>query len=393
MIGVRFKILLAGSLRVMAAMPVRSALTIAAVAVATAALVGLMAVGEGTRRVEAQRVASLGHDLLFVTPIAGTLRVEDAEALLDDARAPDIGLVAPEIVLSGHAAAQDFEVEVTIIGTTPEYFVQRDLRLRTGRYLHELDVLGASAVGVIGESARELSLRTVARRGVPAVLNRRPLTVVGFLERQAGGANAALDRSAIVPLTTAQLRFAAPGAGLTRITAQIVPGGSLEAAKEQALEVLEHRHGRRDFAVVTQDELRTELRSATYVPRNWLLALSGATIGLAAIAVANLAFSWASDRRLELDVRRAVGARRRDIVRQLVGEAVVLAFVGGVLGTALGLGGTALFDRLTVAEVTFSTPVRFYVVPMAAAVAVGIGIIGALYPAYRASRTMPIGAV
>ena len=393
MISVRFKILLAGALRVMAAMPVRSALTIAAVAVAIAALVGLMAVGEGTRRVEAQRVASLGHDLLFVAPIAGTLSVEDAEALLDDARAPDIGLVAPEIVLRGHAAAQDFEVEVTIIGTTPEYFVQRDLRLRTGRYLNELDVLGASAVGVIGERARELSLRTVARRGVPAVLNRRPLTVVGFLERQAGGANAALDRSVIVPLTTVQLRFAAPGAGLTRITAQIVPGGSLEAAKEQALEVLEYRHGHRDFTVVTQDELRTELRSATYVPRNWLLALSGVAIGLAAIAMANLTFSWASERRLELDVRRAVGARRRDIVRQLVGEAAVLAFVGGVLGTALGLGGTALFDRLTVAEVTFSTPVRFYVVPMAAAVAVGIGIMGALYPAYRASRTMPISAV
>ena len=401
---VRFRILLAGTVIAAWRYPVRSALTLIAVMLGVAFTVGFMAVSEGSRQQLHRQVDTLGTDVIIVSPDPGAvLTIEDAGALVDAELAPDVALVAPEAAIQAISAVEDNEAAVTVLGTTPEYATIRGLVMDKGRFLNPRDVAVRAPVAVLGHSAADLIIPLATRVGQVVRLNGRPFDSVGFLEPTALTANSALERTIIVPITVVQFRFAGqfrlaggPARGmampLRAINIQARPG-RVDEAVEQVGEILKRRHGRVDFGIVTQGSLAAEFRDVADVYRLLLGTMAAVSLLAAAIGVTNLMLSFVGDRRLEIGVRMAVGARRRDVLRQFLGEAVVLSVAGGILGVALGWPVTGLFDELTVADQTFRPITRGYAAFVAIGVAAGVGLVGGLYPAYRAARVDPVEAL
>ena len=395
---VRFRILLAGTIIAAWHYPVRTAITLIAIMLGVASLVGFMAVSEGSAQQLHRQVDTLGTDVIIVSPDPGAvLTIEDADALVDRELAPDVALVAPEAAIQAMSAFEGKEMEVTVLGTTPEYATIRDLVMDKGRFLNPRDVAASAPVAVLGYSAADAIIPLATREGQVVRLNGRPFGAVGFLESTARTANSALELTIIVPITVVQFRLAqGPVRGLTMplraISIQAAPG-RVDDAVEQVGQILKRRHGRVDFTIVTQGSLAAEFRDVADVYRLLLGALAGISLLAAAIGLANVMLSSVAERRVEIGVRLAVGARSRDVMRRFLGEAVVLSVVGGILGVALGWQIAGSFGALTVADQTFSPVTRGYAAPLAIAAAVGVGLVGGLYPAYRAARVDPMEAL
>ena len=384
----RFKALLGAAARGALASPLRSLLVALAMAAGTAALVGLLAVDEGARQQQTRRIDSLGANLLIVRPAAGAaLTIEDAHALTDAARLPAVRLVAPELALPGEMAFEGLTANVTVLGTTPEYFAMRGLALRAGRFITEQDQARAAHVAVVGERVRDLLFPNVSRSARPAALNGRPMSVVGYLERTAGTANAPLDQTAIVPLDALRLKLAAVrGLSLTAISVQAADAASLEDAAAQIAETLERRVGAGAFTVTSQADMRAAFRDAADDYRALLGALAGVGLGLAALVVFGATAAAAAERRVELAVRVAAGAREGDVARLLAAEAALAAALGGALGAIAGAYGASMLGDIGAAEQSFPLIVRGYAPWAAAMAALAVGAAAALYPAWRASR-------
>ena len=396
---VRFRVLLAAAASGVLASPLRSMLAALAMAAGTAALIGLLAVDEGSRQQQERQVDSLGANLIIVRPTArGELTVEDAHALTDAARLPAVRLVAPELTMPGEMAFDALTANVTVLGTTPEYFAMRGLSLRVGRFITEQDQARAASVAVVGEGVRDLLFPNVTRSPRPAVLNGRPVSIVAYLEQTARTANASLDRTVIVPLDALRLKLAgtsgaAQGLPLTAIGVQAVDAASLDDAAAQVAETLERRIGRGRFTVTSQADMRAAFRGAADDYRTLLGTLAGVGLSLAAIVIFGVTAASSSARRVELAVRRAAGAQAGDVARLLVAEAALLAAAGGALGAGVGVYVVGLFPRLAVAEQSFPLILRGYTPLAAIAAAVAVGAAAALYPAWRASRLDPLAVL
>ena len=388
----RLKSLLGAAALGALASPLRSLLAALAMAAGTAALVGLLAVDEGARQQQARRIDSLGDNLLIVRPAAGAaLSIEDAHALTDAARLPAVRLVAPELALPGEMAFEGLTANVTVLGTTPEYFAMRGLALRAGRFITEQDQARAAHVAVVGERVRDLLFPNVSRSARPAALNGRPMSVVGYLERTVGTANAPLDRTVLVPLDALRLKLAGASAAarrmpLTAISVQAADAASLEDAAAQIAETLERRVGAGAFSVTSQADMRAAFRDAADDYRALLGALAGVGLALAAVVLFGATAASAAERRVELAVRVAAGAREGDVARLLAAEAALLATLGGTLGAIVGAYAASALGSVGAAEQSFPLIVRGYAPWAAAMAALAVGAAAALYPAWRASR-------
>ncbi len=392
----RFKTLLSAAASGALASPLRSLLAALSMAAGTAALIGLLAVDEGSRTQQAHQIDSLGENLIIVTPAAGgELTIEDAHALTDAARLPAVRLVAPELTLPGEMAFEGLTANVTVLGTTPEHFAMRGLALRVGRFISEHDQARAAPVAVVGEGVRDLLFPNVSRSPRTAALNGRPVSVVGYLEQTAGTANAALDRTVIVPLDALRLHLTggARSLPLTAIGVQAMDAASLDDASAQVAETLEARLGAGRFSVTSQADMRADFRGAADDYRTLFGALAGVGLGLAAAVVFSATSASASARRVELAVRRAAGAQEGDVARLLVAEAALLAAAGGALGAGVGMYAAGALAHLGVEEDAFPLIVRGYAPLAALAAAVAVGAAAALYPAWRASRLDPLAAL
>jgi len=393
MIWVRFRTLVTGVLIVGWRTRVRSALTLLALAVGAASVVGFLAVDEGTKAELHRRVDTLGTDLIVVRPAAGAvLTIEDAGALLDQEAGPDIALVAPEVVVRRTIAFDDFAADVLVLGTTPEYLAMRDLEMAGGRFLVDRDVLATAPVAVLGPGAINQIFPRALQRNQSFLLDRRTFAAVGRLKSPLGTANAEIENAAIVPITTVLFRLAdepARGLGfpLRAISIQATAADTVDEAVEQIASILERRRGRADFVIETQEDLAAQFRDVGDVFRALFGALAIASLVAAGVGVTNVMLASLAERRVEVGVRKAVGARGLDIARQFVGEAVVLAVLGGALGAGVGWWTAGELDRFTVADQSFAIIVRGYV-PLAAIGATAIvGLLFGAYPAYRAART------
>ncbi len=390
---VRFRILVTGALIAGWRTPVRSVLTLLALAAGAASVVGFLAVEEGTRAELRRRVDTLGTDLIVVRPDDGAvLTIEDAAALLDREVAPDVALVAPEAVVRRTIALDEFDAEVLVLGTTPEYLTMRDLEVRSGRFLVDRDVSTTAPVAVLGRGAVDLIFERALRRNQPFLLDHRPFASVGRLASTLGTPNAELENVAIVPITTVLFRLASgPALGLDfplrAISIQATAADTVDEAVEQITDILERRRGRLDFFIETQESLAAEFRDVGDVFRALFGALAIASLLAAGVGVTNVMLASLAERRVEVGVRRAVGARSRDVARQFLGEALVLAVLGGAIGAGVGWWMGGVFDRFTVADQSFATIVRGYVPLAAIGAAAAVGLLFGAYPAYRAART------
>ena len=392
----------------------RAGLTLLGVVIGIAAVITLMAIGRGVQATITQRIESLGTNLLFVRPgeisqrgvsggqgSAATLTMEDAAALTDPLFAPSVSAVAPELSTTGQVVAGRSNTSTRIYGVTPEYFTVRNFELSSGNFISGGHVRNGSQVAVLGSEVAETLFGLRDPVGQHVRINGRQFDVIGVLESKGGSGWFSLDDQVLVPITTAYHRLASQrtaqgGISVQTINVQVRDVEDMDPAIQEVAMVLRLRHritGDDDFVITSQQETIEALEETTGTFVVFLAAIASISLLVGGIGIMNIMLVSVTERTREIGIRKAMGARYRDIMLQFISEATLLSLGGGATGVLLGLllswllNGRSLLGQPT--QTSFSTETAL----MAMLVSAGIGLFFGIYPAMRAARLHPIEAL
>ena len=392
----------------------RSVLTLLGMVIGVGAVISVMSIGRGSSAAITEQIESIGSNLIFVRAAASfqggvrgaqgsaaTLTLDDAQALADSTLTPDVLAVAPEISTFSQARAGRENVNTRIIGVTPEYEQVRNFQVAEGRFITTQDVAARRLVAVVGSSVSETLFGGLSPVGKTVTINQRPFRIVGLLEEMGGTGLAIQDDVIVAPITTVQARLVRQrtAAGRDRvqtITVQVTDNDRLEQAKFQVSEVLRERHqiiDQDDFTLTSQEDIIQARTDVNNVLTIFLGSIAAISLLVGGIGIMNIMLVSVTERTHEIGIRKAVGAKRRDILYQFLAEATLLSFGGGAIGVAGGWGVSRLLERLTISGQQVETLVQADIAFLALGVSVAIGLFFGIYPAIRAARLDPIEAL
>jgi putative ABC transport system permease protein len=373
----------------------RAALTMLGVIIGVASVVALVGVGQGTTSNITNRLSSLGTNLLTISPTgggasSGTLTLGDADAI---AELSTVAGVAPEASTSQLVAAGDKTSTTTIIGTTQAYPTVRAYDLWQGTFLTDPSVDRDLRVAVLGATtATNLGLGA-ADLGSQITIGGIPFQVIGILQAKGGSGFQDPDDQVMVPVGVVQ-NYVVGGDTVRTIGVSVAEADQMTATKTALTALLRDRHDLAaaddaDFNIFDQAQL---LETASSISATLTLLLGGiASISLVVggIGIMNIMLVSVRERTREIGIRKAVGARGRDILAQFLVEALTLSLLGGLIGIAVGLGVSALIGRLAGWGFTFSPGT----VAIAVLFSLAVGVVFGVWPARQAARLDPISAM
>ena len=408
------------AIRALAVNKMRSGLTMLGIIIGISAVIILVSVGQGVQTMVAEQMQGVGSNLLFVMPgeleessssmksnflrsaNISTLTLGDAEALASSASVPAVMAVAPEFVGSGTMVYGNKNTQATVSGVTAGYSVVRSFYPDLGRFISENDLRTNARVAVLGQTVLEELFPTgVNPIGQVIKINRVPFRVVGVMEKKGGTAFSDEDDVVFVPLTTAQSRLfgartVSGDYSVSVIYATAADESLLDAARVQVTRVLRQRHGliystdKDDFSVLTQEDIASVLGSLTAVLTAFLGLIATVSLVVGGIGIMNIMLVSVTERTREIGLRKAVGAKRGDILGQFLIEAVVLSLLGGFIGIAIGVGGTV---AVSTAMEDLSPHISPSTIMLATGFSIIVGLFFGIYPAMRAARLNPIDAL
>ena len=370
----------------------RAALTMLGVVIGVASVVALVGVGQGTTANITNRLASLGTNLLTVSPSGGadSLTLEDAEAI---AELDGVAAVAPELQTSASVAVGTKSTTVSIVGTSAQYARVRAYDVWQGTFLTDAAVERGLRVAVLGATtASDLGLDASAV-GSAVSIGGLPFQVIGILQPKGGAGFNNPDEQVLVPLAVVQKYFVS-GDAIRTIGVSVASEDRMTELTDAITALLRERHelgatDTADFSVFNQTQL---LDAASSISATLTLLLGGiASISLivGGIGIMNIMLVSVRERTREIGIRKAVGARGRDILLQFLIEALTLSLLGGVIGIVVGLGVSALIGQLA--------GWGLQIAPSTVAAAVGfsllVGVVFGVWPARQAARLDPITAL
>jgi putative ABC transport system permease protein len=392
----------------------RAGLTLLGIVIGVAAVISLLSIGRGAQDAITERIQTLGTNLLFIRPggttqggvfggqgSASTLTLEDAFALQDAVMAPSVKAVAPELGTSGQIVAGRENTFTQITGVTPEYQFVRESTVASGQFITRTHVDRSSQVAVLGSSVAEDLFGFRDPVGQPVRVNGRQFIVVGVLESKGGGFFGSFDDQVVVPITTvynrlSSSRTAQGGVSVQTINVQVNDVGSMDDAMNEVSTVLRIRHritGDDDFTVSSQQETIETLEETTNTFIVFLGAIAGISLLVGGIGIMNIMLVSVTERTREIGIRKAMGAKRRDIMLQFLSEASLLSLGGGGLGLALGALLSWFLNDRTLGGQSFQTSFSGDFAVLALVVGAGIGLFFGIYPAMRAAKLHPIDAL
>jgi putative ABC transport system permease protein len=388
----------------------RSFLTILGVVIGVAAVIVLMSVGKGTTANVISRLSSLGTNLIYVSPgstssggvrggfgSASTLTLEDAEAIAEEVS--NINGVAPYSTSGTQVVAGSENMNVRITGVTTAYQTVYDVVVGEGDFFSETQYDSKSKVALLGSTvSTTLFGEDVSPVGEKIRMSNTVFTVIGVLESK-GESMRSTDQTILIPLSTLQgiMSSSVTTTGqhsVNSITIQASDKDSITQVKEDITLLLEDRHkialgDDDDFSISSSDELISTITSSTESLTLLLGAIAGISLLVGGIGVMNIMLVSVMERRREIGVRKALGAKERDIWGQFLVDSSVLTFAGGIIGLIIGWGGSFLVNYMG----WMTTVVTSDVVMLAVGVSVAIGLFFGFYPAWQASRLDPIQAL
>lgn len=385
----------------------RSGLTILGIVIGISSVIAMISIGQGAQNSIQSSIQSIGSNLILVTPgtqrgpgfqvsagrgSARTLTQADANAVM--AEVTTAKAVAPEVSGRYQATSKGKNTNTSVIGTVPAYPEVRNVEIDSGSFITDQHIRGLSKVAVLGPVARD----DLFGEGADAVgqtirVKNIQFKVIGVTKKKGGTGFGNQDDLIFIPLDTAQ-KFLTGDEYVTTISVKAENSESMAAIQEQISALLMERHRisnpqLADFSVINQADIIATASSITQTFTILLGAVAGISLLVGGIGIMNMMLTTVTERTREIGLRKAIGAKRRDINLQFLAEAVALTFIGGLIGIIFGWAislGIQYFDILQTKISISSTLLAF-------GVSAFIGIVFGYYPARRASRLNPIEAL
>ena len=388
----------------------RTALTALGVIIGVGAVVTMMAVGAGAQVRVAEQIRSLGSNLIIVMSgsiTSGGVRLGSGSLLTiteDDARAiqrdvPSVEAAAPTVRGGVQAVVGNSNWSTAMQGVTPEYFQARDWGVTAGRLLTAEDVDAAGKVILLGQTVADNLFGGSDPLDQSVRIKTVPFTVVGVLARKGQSARGEdQDDTVIIPISTAKKKVLGVSPASARsvggILVKVADPTRMGEAELQIRELLRQRHHLQsnqddDFALRNLSEILASQEASSRVLSLLLAAVAAVSLVVGGIGIMNIMLVSVTERTREIGLRRAVGARRRDILGQFLTEAVFVSLAGGLIGIAVGVASSYVIAYFF----EWSVLVSWAAILPAFLFAAAVGIFFGYYPARKASRLNPIEAL
>ncbi len=385
----------------------RSGLTILGIVIGVAAVIAMLAVGSGAQNTITGSISGLGSNLLFVFRGGNDdvrnpkpLTLGDADAISDPFQAPSVAQVAPYISSNLSVTFAGEKITSSINGVTPEYLEVRNYSMLEGEFISEENILGRGSVAVIGvEVADKLFGHRDGLIGETLRIEGQPFRVIGVLTPRGGGAFGSEDNIVVIPFSTAQSRLIRrSGDRVDFILVQAQNADLVDQASDEISQVLRARHrtdlGADDFQIFSQQDFVATAQSITSVLTIFLGGIAAISLLVGGIGIMNIMLVSVTERTREIGLRKAIGARKRDILIQFLTESSLLSMFGGILGIGLGWTIAFIVGLIAAANNTELIPVvGLDAILLATIFSTAVGLFFGIYPANRAANLQPVEAL
>jgi putative ABC transport system permease protein len=403
---VNFLELMRVSLRALYANKLRSTLTMLGIIIGVSAVIAMVGIANGATQSVTSNIQGLGSNLLIISPgqsntggvrggagSANSLKMEDIPKI--QAAGPAVKMVAPTANSNAQVVYGKGNTSTSIMGTTPEYATIRNVSIAQGRFLTQEDVEKSARVIVVGPTVVEnlMGDRNADIIGKSIKLNNVPFQVVGVTASQGSTGGQNNDDIIFAPISTVQSRLVG-NKTVRQIFVEAASAELMTDAQDQVTYALQTAHkipvGQpNDFTITNQAEILATMENITKTMTMLLGGIAGISLLVGGIGVMNIMLVSVTERTREIGIRKAIGAKGRDILSQFLIEAVVLSLIGGIIGIILGWGGSILISKFA----GMATNVSLSSVGMAFGFSALIGIIFGVVPARKAAAMDPIEAL
>lgn len=399
----------------------RSLLTILGIIIGIGSVIALISLGTGVQESISNRISTLGTTTLTITPgqsfnqrssgsansggsttaggpnsgfsqAASTLSMDDLNAISNQKTHPSVKAVSGTVSSSAVFEEDGVQVRQSVSGVAPAHFEIRNLSSEKGRFLSDKDITGRTKVAVLGNTFAKDVLGGVDVVGKTLVINGTNYTVVGVLKQADESGFANPNANVYIPYTAAMDEFKTQT--FSTLLALAKDENSVDSAKAEISKTLLSNHKitdpkLADFTVLTSKDLLSTVSSVTGILTSLLAGIAAISLVVGGIGIMNIMLVSVTERTREIGLRKAVGAKTSDILRQFIVEAVMLTVTGGILGIGLGwLIGLGAKNVLDIAPIITMNSIL-----LAVGVSTAVGLIFGIYPAARAARLNPIDAL
>ncbi len=389
----------------------RSFLTMLGIIIGVAAVIAMLSIGRGAQEAITSQITSMGTNLLFVRPgaasqggvrqaqgSAATLTYEDALAL---AQAPSVAAVAPEASTFGQVVYLSNNINTQITGVTPEYEQVRNMPVESGSFITAQHVAARSPVAVIGANVAAELFNGDDPLDKTIRISGQNFRVIGVLKAKGGTGFGITDDRILVPLTTLQSRLASSGRfrganTVQTINVQVADPKVTDQAVEEISAILRERHNilyEDDFTITSQQDTIEAANQITGILTVFLGGVAAISLLVGGIGIMNIMLVSVTERTREIGIRKAVGARKRDILAQFLTEATLLSVAGGLTGILVGYGISRFITGINLGTTQISAVVSADSVLLATLFSVAVGLFFGIFPAQRAADLNPIEAL
>ena len=387
---------------------VRTALTMLGIIIGVGAVIAMLAIGNGTEQAIVGEIEGIGTNLLFVmtnyedVTNPEPLTIRDAEAIADPLFAPSVAAAAPviqgqvELTNAGNVKNAGF------VGVTVEYSDVQTIELSEGEFFTSSQISGLASAAILGTNvAEDLFGRSDGLVGETVRVAGQPFRVVGILKKEGGsGFGSSPDDQILIPLTTAQIRLMPRSVKnqVDMIYVSAIDADSVKIAEEEVSIILRDRHniklGENDFNILSQEVFLDMASTITGVFTVFLGGVAGISLLVGGIGIMNIMLVSVTERTKEIGLRKAVGAKKKDILTQFLIESSLLSVIGGIIGIILGWLLSLGIGRIAAASDFMLNPaITLNSVLLATLFSAAVGLFFGIYPANRASQLEPIEAL
>lgn len=386
----------------------RSGLTILGIVIGVAAVVAMLGVGQGAQDTITGTISGIGSNLLFVFPgnfneevrNPQPLTMGDVYALQDPFQAPSVAGVAPTISGNVTISYGSEKTTTSVDGVTPDYAFVRNYNLTEGEFINSEQVLGNASVVLLGpDVAQKLFDRVDGIVGESVRIEGQPFRVIGILESKGGGSFGSQDNVIMVPFSTAQSRLIRR----TRDRVDVIYISSINAesvnlVSDEVAQILRSRHrsaiGADDFTIFSQQDFVETATTITGIFTIFLGGIAAISLLVGGIGIMNIMLVSVTERTREIGLRKALGARKRDILIQFLTESSMLSLIGGLIGIAFGWLIAFVIGKIAIANNTPFTPtIGLNAILLATIFSTAVGLFFGIYPANRAASLEPVEAL